>query len=318
MGYALALAAVSFLLAVALGSPLIAFLRQRRIGKNIRVEGPERHQAKMGTPTMGGVLIVAVTLVVNLAGNLVDRWSMLLPLGVLLAAAALGAVDDLHGLVGRGHGLRARTKLLAQVALAATAGFALYGVLGRDQVYLPTVPTAFHIGPWIVPVAVLTMVGTANAINLTDGLDSLAGVTSAVAFAAYGIIASLQGQTPLVVFCFTMVGAILGFLWYNAHPALVFMGDAGSLALGMTLALVAMMTGHVVLLPVIGALFVAETLSVMLQVAYFKLTGGRRLFKMTPLHHHFEIVGWSETQVAQRFWLLGMLAAIVGVALALA
>jgi len=160
-------------------------------------------------------------------------------------------------------------------------------------------------------------VATANAVNLTDGLDSLAGVCAAVAFACYGIIAHLQGQVPLVTFCFTVAGALLAFLWFNAHPALLFMGDAGSLSLGAALATVALMTGHILLLPVIGFVFVAEALSVILQVGYFKATGGRRLFNMAPLHHHFELHGWSETQVAQRFWLVSMISGMLGIALAL-
>jgi phospho-N-acetylmuramoyl-pentapeptide-transferase len=159
--------------------------------------------------------------------------------------------------------------------------------------------------------------GSANAVNFTDGLDSLAGGTAAVAFVAYGIIAFLQGQIQVVTFCFTMAGALLGFLWYNAHPAQVFMGDTGSLAIGSALATAAFMTGQWLLLPVVGFVFVAETISVMLQVSYFKLTGGKRIFKMTPLHHHFEMIGWSETQITLRFWLVGMMAGLLGVALAL-
>jgi phospho-N-acetylmuramoyl-pentapeptide-transferase len=163
----------------------------------------------------------------------------------------------------------------------------------------------------------VTIVGTANAVNLTDGLDTLAGGTAALAFAAYGIIAFLQDQSFLATFSFTVVGATLGFLWFNAHPAQVFMGDTGSLALGAALAVVAMMTGHWLLLPLIGIVFVAEALSVILQVAYFKLSSGKRIFLMSPLHHHFELLGWSEPQVTMRFWLAGMVAAMAGIALAL-
>ena len=161
------------------------------------------------------------------------------------------------------------------------------------------------------------IVGTSNAVNLTDCLDVLAGIIAAVAFAAYGVIAFLQGQTWLVAFVFTTVGATLAFLWYNAYPAELFMGDTGSLALGATLAVVALMTGQWLLLPVVGFVFMAEALSVILQVAYFKTTGGKRLFKMSPLHHHFELLGWSETHVTQRFWLIGILSAMLGIALAL-
>jgi len=157
----------------------------------------------------------------------------------------------------------------------------------------------------------------ANGVNLTDGLDTLAGDTAAVAFTAYGIIAFLQGQVQVVTFCFMMVGALFGFLWFNAHPAQLFMGDTGSLALGASLATAAFMTGQWLLLPIVGFVFCAETISVMLQVMYFKATGGKRLFKMTPIHHHFELLGWSETQITLRFWLVGMMAGLLGVALAL-
>ena len=166
------------------------------------------------------------------------------------------------------------------------------------------------------------MVAMSNAVNLADGLDSLAGSTSMIAFACYGTIAYLQNQVYLTAFCFTLVGALMAFLWFNAYPAQLFMGDTGSLALGATLALVAVMTGQWLLLPVIGLVFVAEALSVTLQVSYFKLTRrmygeGRRLFKMTPLHHHFELLGWSEMQIKERFWLISLLAGMLGVALAL-
>src|SRR5438094_102519 len=189
--------------------------------------------------------------------------------------------------------------------------------LGIDFVYLPGVKAPVVIGWWVIPLSVVAIMGSAHSVNLTDGLDSLAGHTAAVAYAAYGIVAALYGQIYLVTFCFTVAGALLAFLWFNAHPAEVFMGDSGSLALGATLAIVAMMLGQVLLLLFIGLVFVAEALSVMLQVLFFKLSGGRRLFRMAPLHHHFEMMGWRETQGAQRFWLISMVSGLLGVALAL-
>jgi len=182
---------------------------------------------------------------------------------------------------------------------------------------VPGIQQKIEIGWFYIPVAIFIIVATSNAVNLTDGLDGLAGSIAAVAFSAYGIIAFMQGQIWLVAFIFTVVGAILAFLWYNAHPAELFMGDTGSLSLGATLAVVSLMTGQWLLLAVIGFVFMAEAASVILQVAYFKLTGGRRLFKMSPLHHHFELLGWSETQVTQRFWLVSILSAMLGIALAL-
>jgi len=189
--------------------------------------------------------------------------------------------------------------------------------LDLRSIAIPLIPTKIDIGLLYIPIAMFWIVGFSNAVNLTDGLDSLAGWTSAIAFACYGVIAFLQGQAYLVAFCFTIVGALLAFLWFNAHPAELIMGDTGSLALGATLAVVALMTGQWLLLPLIGAVFVGETLSVIIQVLYFKWTKGKRFFKMAPLHHHFELLGWSETQVVQRFWLVGLLAGMLGIALAL-
>jgi len=173
------------------------------------------------------------------------------------------------------------------------------------------------LGPFYVPIAAFIIVGMSNAVNFTDGLDGLAGLISATAFASFGAISLLQGQTFLARFCFTLVGATFGFLWFNVHPAELFMGDTGSLALGATLAVVALMTGKWILLPIIAVVPVSEALSVVLQVIYFKRTKGKRLFKMAPLHHHFELCGWSETQVVQRFWLVGLLFAMLGIAMAL-
>jgi len=173
------------------------------------------------------------------------------------------------------------------------------------------------LGIWYIPIATFLIVGFSNAINFTDGLDGLAGLISATCFATFGLIALMQGQIYIARFCFTLVGALFGFLWFNVHPALLIMGDVGALPLGATLAVVALMTGQWILLPIIAIIPVSEILSVVLQVGYFRFTKGKRLFKMAPLHHHFELMGWSETQVVQRFWLIGLLAAIIGSAIAL-
>lgn len=330
MAYALTLGTISFLLAVVWGGPLIRFLKKFGIGKQIRIEGPKSHRWKIGTPTMGGLMILipvifitAALNIVNLLGlNLIGR-SILVPLGVIVSHGLLGAIDDLTCVRNpKGMGLLGRFKLLWQALFAAIAALALYFGLELHIVGIPFVAQYIDLGPWFVPIAMFVIVGSSNALNFTDGLDGLAGSTAALAFAAYGIIAHLQGQIYLVRFCFTVVGAIMAFLWYNAYPADLFMGDIGSLALGATLAVVALMTAQWLLLPIIGIVFVAETLSIILQVAYFKFTRirygqGRRILKMAPLHHHFELLGWSETQVVQRFWLVGILAAMLGVALAL-
>jgi len=345
MAVALLLGGASFLMAVIWGGPLIRLLRHKRIGKQIRIDGPQSHQIKMGTPTMGGLMIVIPITLITLALNAVNLLSVagliqvpeadivfrqrqiigasiLLPLIVMDGFAILGAVDDWEGIRGRpGVGLLARQKFLIQVLLAGAAAIVLY-VTGTHHVRIPGVPLRLDLGLFFIPIAIFVIVGMSNAANFTDGLDGLAGIILATIFVGYGIIAYLQQQVYLLRFSFTVVGACLAFLWYNAHPAELFMGDTGSQALGAAIGAVALMTEQWPLLPVIAFIPVAETLSVMLQVAYFKLTrrlkgNGERLFKMAPLHHHFELLGWSETQVVQRFWLIALVSGMVGIALAL-
>ncbi|OQY41500.1 MAG: phospho-N-acetylmuramoyl-pentapeptide-transferase [Anaerolineaceae bacterium 4572_78] len=327
MAYSLTLGTISFLLAVIWGAPLIKTLKQLKIGKQIRIEGPTTHQAKTGTPTMGGLLIVIPVLIINIVlnvanlitdSNLMGR-SILVPMGIMFSFAILGMVDDLEGVWVSVKGLSARVKFMSQAILAMITMLVLS--LGDFQfansMSIPTLPE-IPLHPAIyIPIGTFIILATSNSVNLTDGLDGLAGSITAVSFVAYGVIAFLQEQTWLVAFIFTVVGAILAFLWYNAYPADLFMGEVGSSTLGATLAVVALMSGHWLLLPIVGFMFVAETLSVILQVGYFKWTNGKRLFKMAPLHHHFELLGWSETQVSQRFWLLGILFAMLGIALAL-
>jgi len=323
---AISLSVLGFMLAIIWGSPLLRVLRHFRIGKLIRVEGPERHITKMGTPTMGGVMILApvtlITLLLNAAaliGMPVLGRSVLLPLLTMVAFGLLGAIDDWEGIRGprRGLGMRIRTKFLLQVLLALAIAFALKYLLVVPDMFWPGIKQPIPLGPYFIPIATFLIVGMSNAVNFTDGLDGLAGLISATAFAAYGGIALLQGQYFLGRFCFTLVGAIFGFLWFNVHPAELFMGDTGSLALGAVLGVVALMTGQWLLLPIIAIIPVSEALSDVLQIIYFKRTKGKRLFRMAPLHHHFELGGWSETQVVQRFWLIGLLFAMLGVALAL-
>ena len=333
MDFALILASISFLLAVVWGPLLIRILRHYKIGKRIRIDGPRGHQTKLGTPTMGGLMIVVPVVlttlalnIYNLLGQTVVGLSILVPLGVMLAYAIIGAVDDIAGVHGmrRGEGYPARRKIIWEilVSLVVAVAMQLLPMQFAGQVGVPGVRRAVDLGWAWVPIAAFVILSSSNAVNLTDGLDGLAGTVVAGAFVGYGVIALLQGQEYLVQFCFTVVGACFAFLWYNAHPAQMFMGDTGSLALGATLGTVALMTGQWLLLPVVALIPVAETASVVLQVLYFKYTKrkngrGRRLFKMSPLHHHFELLGWSETQVVQRFWLVELLAVMAGVALAL-
>ena len=309
-------AALAFFLALAMGPLLIRVLRRQGMRKDVRQEGPESHAIKTGTPTMGGLMIIAPAVLTTLVFNNQGR-SIYVPLFTLILHGIAGSIDDLRSLVGRSRGgLSARVKFALLLALASGSALVLHYGLGLESIYLPFVGK-IPIGVWYMPIAALTIVGTANAVNLTDGLDTLAGGTAALAFAAYGVIAFMQGQSFLAVFSFTLVGSMLGFLWFNAHPAQLFMGDTGALALGATLAVTAMMTGHWLLLPLVGIVFVAEALSVIIQVVYFRFSSGKRVFLMSPLHHHFELKGWSEPQVTMRFWLVGMVAAMVGVALAL-
>jgi phospho-N-acetylmuramoyl-pentapeptide-transferase len=332
MSFALTIGGVTFLLAVIWGSPLVELMRRLKLGKQIRIEGPRSHQKKMGTPAMGGILIVGWTVIISVVVNIVQlvqlreiAESVLIPLGVLVAFSVLGGVDDYQGFRQRpGVGMLARYKFWYQVIIALIAAALLFWMVNdrHGWVAIPTVPVLLDIGIWFVPVAAFVMTATANAVNLTDGLDGLAGILSATAFAVYGIIAFLQDQQFLLVFCFTVVGACFAFLWFNAHPAQMFMGDVGSQALGGALGVVALMTNQWLILPIIALVPLAETISTILQVASAVLSRrfvGRdiRPLKMAPLHNHFVLLGWSETQIVQRFWLVGILSGMVGMALAL-
>jgi phospho-N-acetylmuramoyl-pentapeptide-transferase len=320
---ALSLSLLAFIMTVIWGSPFIGLLKYFKVGKIIRVEGPKSHIEKLGTPTMGGFMIIApvllLTVLLNAATLLgfdILGQSVLIPLLVMVAFSILGAIDDWEGIRGsrKGLGMRARTKFLWQVALGLATAYALKYIVNVPEMYWPGYPDPIDLGGWYIPIATTIIVGFSNAVNFTDGLDGLAGLISATAFVAYGAIALMQGQVFLGRFCFTIVGALFGFLWFNVHPAELFMGDTGSLAIGATLGVFALMTGQWLVLPIIAIIPVAEVISVILQVTYFKLTHGRRLFRMAPLHHHFELKGWSETQVVQRFWLVSLIAAMLGIA----
>lgn len=322
MARALTLGAVAFVLGLLIGKPMINWLRDRRIGKHIRIEGPESHQVKTGTPTMGGLIfLIPIVIVIVVFMDIPQFLSLLLPLGIVISCGVLGGFDDLLSTVARNRGgLTARFKMAWLVVIGSISAWIIWDLLREQEgrVLVPFMRDSLDLGVFYVVIAVIAIVGTANAINLTDGLDSLAGGTSAIAFVSYGVIAFLQKQEPVVYLCFAVVGALLAFLWFNAHPAMVFMGDAGSLTLGALLAVCAFLTDQWLLLPLIGIVFVAEVLSNILQVLYFKLTGGKRFFRMAPLHHHFEMIGWSETQITMRFWMVSILAGMLGVALALA
>jgi len=322
---ALAMAGLSFMLTVIWGAPLLRILRHLKIGETIRLDGPQRHISKLGTPTLGGVLFILPVLLITVLFNAASLLgltmlgrSIFLPMGTMVVYGILGSFDDWKKLRGKRtdeRGMRARTKFIIQIVLGIIIAAGLQYVLQVPQVVLPWMEMEFSLGVWYIPLAAILIVGFSNAVNFTDGLDGLAGLISATCFAAFGMIALVQGQTYLARFCFTLVGALFGFLWFNVHPAMLIMGDVGALPLGATLAVVALMTGQWILLPIIAVIPLSEMLSVIFQVGYFKITHGKRLFKMAPLHHHFELLGWSETQVVQRFWLIGLLAAILSAAI---
>jgi phospho-N-acetylmuramoyl-pentapeptide-transferase len=318
IAFALVVGVATFVVGMLLARPIIYWLARAGVGKEINPWGPASHQTKSGTPTMGGLIIVLSVLLSTVAVNLVGRLSILVPLGALVAAALLGLFDDRLTLVGRkSEGLTPRAKMAGLTAIATVVAWVLYSEFRMDGVYVPGSRELLELGLWYLPIAVFAIVGTANAVNITDGIDGLAASLLVLAFFAYGFIAFLQGQVYLVTFAFTVVGAVLAFWWYNAHPAEVFMGDTGSLALGMGLAVLALMTAQWLLLPVIGIVFVVETVSVIIQKAYRRFNDDKRLFRMAPIHHHFELGGWAETQVSTRFWVLGLLGAMLGIALAL-
>lgn len=332
MGFPLALSAgvVTFLLTVIWGGPFVEILRILKIGKLIRVQLPEGQQRKVGTPTMGGIMIIIPTVFVTIALNLANiinngaGASIFIPLIALIGFAILGFIDDWSGIQKsrgiEGEGISARAKFAGQVLLSGVvaAVISLGEFSYANTMIVPLLNFSINLSPIIfIPLTMILIVGMSNAVNFTDGMDGLAGIISSSAFACYGVIAFIQGQVFLTQLCFVLVGACFAFLWFNAHPAQLFMGDTGSLSLGAVLAVVSVMTGQWLLLPIIAIVPVAETVSVILQVGYFKWTKGQRLFRIAPLHHHFEMSGWSETQTVQRFWLVGLLSGMIGIALAL-
>ena len=322
--FSLATTGIAFALAVAVGPLLIGWLERRSAGKSISDEGPSSHMVKAGTPTMGGLIFLLPIILLTIVTNLVegDRWSILLPLVGAVALGGLGYLDDLGTLIGRIQtGLTWRLKFAMLAGFSVAVGLVLYFALDVESLNVPWAGQ-FSLGPAYVVIAAITVFATIISVAISDGLDTLCGGTGAIAMASFGVIAVGQEQDFLVRFAFTCVGALLGFLWFNAHPARIFMGDTGALALGGTLAIVALMTGHWLLLPVIGIVFVLEAASDIIQVGWFKWTRhrtgeGRRVFRMAPLHNHFEEGGWSEPQIVTRFWLIGMAGGILGIALAL-
>ncbi|WP_379967038.1 phospho-N-acetylmuramoyl-pentapeptide-transferase [Ectobacillus sp. sgz5001026] len=308
--------AVAFLIAVAISPIFIPFLRRLKFGQSIREEGPKSHQKKSGTPTMGGIVIfisIMVTTVLMVAKFGKLNVTTYLLLFVTFGYGLLGFWDDFIKVVmKRNLGLTSKQKLIGQI-LIAIVFFVFYKAFGfSTDLHIPGTTIHFELGFGYFFLILFLLVGASNAVNLTDGLDGLLAGTSAVAFGAYAILAFYQGQYEVSVFCMAIVGAVLGFLVFNAHPAKVFMGDTGSLALGGAIAAAAILIKQELLLAIIGGIFAIETLSVIIQVISFKTTG-KRVFKMSPIHHHYELSGWSEWRVVVTFWTVGLLFAVLGI-----
>lgn len=308
-----ALTAAGFVLIT--GPFFIPELRKLKFGQSIRDEGPKSHQAKSGTPTMGGIMIIlGITVATLVAAPLTPEIG--LALFIMLGHFVLGFMDDYIKVVKkRNLGLKARQKLLGQIFIAVVTMAIGTEVLDIDTgVWLPVLNQELDLGWLYYPLVLFVLVGTSNAVNLTDGLDGLASGAVAIACSAYGVICALTGHGELALFCVAVVAACVAFLRFNYHPARVFMGDTGSLALGGALAAVGILTHTEVLLAIVGLVFVCEALSVIIQVISFQSTG-KRVFRMSPIHHHFELGGWPETKVVFVFWTVGLLAGVAGLSL---
>jgi phospho-N-acetylmuramoyl-pentapeptide-transferase len=307
---------MGFLITALLSPVFIPFLRRLKFGQSIREEGPKSHQKKSGTPTMGGIIILISIIVTTLV--MTGKYSepsvkTYLLLLVTFGFGILGFLDDFIKVVlKRNLGLTSKQKLLGQVIISVIFYIILRQAHISTDISIPFVKTSVDLGWFYLIVIIFWLVGFSNAVNLTDGLDGLVPGTTAIAFGALAVLAWNQSQYDIAVFSVAVVGAVLGFLVFNAHPAKVFMGDTGSLALGGALATIAILTKLEILLIIIGGVFVIETLSVILQVISFKTTG-KRIFKMSPLHHHYELVGWSEWRVVVTFWAVGLLCAVLGI-----
>lgn len=321
-----ALTAGAFLLSIILTPIWTNFLYKHNMSQKIRnrsVDGKSAsvfrglHKGKEGTPTMGGVLVWVSVAIVTLLFNF-SRSGTWLPLFVLVAAGILGAFDDILNILGVGlkKGLGAIQKFGWQMVIALVGAWWFYFKLGFSVLHVPGVGD-FDIGWFYIPLFILVIIATTNAVNITDGLDGLAGGCLASAFGAYAVIAFVQGKVELSAFCVTIIGALLAFLWFNIYPARFFMGDTGSLALGATLGVVAMLTNSVLVLPIIGFVFVVETLSVILQITSKKLRHGKKIFLSSPLHHHLEAIGWPEPKITMRLWIISAVFAALGLIIGL-
>ncbi|WP_366924816.1 phospho-N-acetylmuramoyl-pentapeptide-transferase [Metallumcola ferriviriculae] len=307
---------MAFVMTVISGPILIPFLKKLKFGQYIRQDGPAAHFRKAGTPTMGGIMFL-IGIVVALFFAVESKLSAtsVTLLVVTLGHGIIGFADDFIKIVrGRSLGLRARDKILAQLLLGIFLAFMATNYIGLGTfVKIPLIHVTWEMGFWYYPFVLLVLIGTTNAVNLTDGLDGLAAGSMLFASLGYALIALMTEAPEIALFGLAVAGGCAGFLVYNKHPARIFMGDTGSLALGAALASMAVFSKTELILPLVGGIFVIETLSVIIQVISFRLTG-RRVFRMSPLHHHFELAGWSERRVVRVFWLVSFVFSLVGIA----
>ncbi len=334
------LTAISFFVSFFLTPVFTNFVYKNKFGKRIRDKSANTpifsklHQHKAGTPTMGGILIWGTVLVLavflyllyNFFGldflrnlNFLTRSQTLLPLGAMVASGIVGLIDDylnIRGIGPKGGGISMLQKILIFLFIAIVGALWFYFKLDWDVIHVPFIGN-FYIGIWYIPIFIFIIVATAFSVNEIDGLDGLAGGTLLYAFIAFGAIAFMQEKYDLAVFCGVIVGALLSFLWFNIPPARFFMGDTGSMALGVTLGVIVMLTNTLFLLPIIGFLLVLESLSVIIQVSSKKLRNGKKVFLSAPIHHHFEALGWPEYKIVMRFWVISFICAILGIILAL-
>ncbi|HPO05876.1 MAG TPA: phospho-N-acetylmuramoyl-pentapeptide-transferase [Candidatus Gracilibacteria bacterium] len=327
----------AFLIAISFSPLYLKFLHQHKLGKNLRTHDTtgalatifrSLHAKKEGTPTMGGILIWLTVLVVVLGSRLLSFWGFIpkslldrgevyLPLFTLITMGILGAIDDYLNIIQSKHkGLAVKPKFFFIFLFAAIGACWFYFKLGYASIYLPYLGD-IHLGLWYIPLFIFIILASANAVNITDGLDGLAGGLLVPAFGALAILAYVSGLFTLSTFCAVIIGATLAFLWHNVPPAKFYMGDTGALALGATLGVISMMTNFAFILPIIGSVFVIETLSVIIQVSSKKLRHGKKVFKIAPLHHHFEAIGWTESQVVMRAWIFGGFFTCAGIVLGL-
>lgn len=317
------MALLAFLIAIAWTPILTNFLYKNKIGKRIRdsKSAPimaKLHEKKAGTPVMGGLLVWVTTAVLTIIFNL-ERSATWLPLFCLVTAGIVGAIDDLWNVWGKGPnggGLRFRHKIFFYLAIAAIGAWWFYTKLDWNSIHIPGIGDIV-LGWWYVPLFIVTLVWMAFASNETDGLDGLAGGIFALSYGAYAVICLMLGKTELATFCATVMGGLLAFLWFNIPPARFFMGDTGSMSLGITLGVIAFLTNTVVLLPIITLVFTIEGLSFIIQFLSKKLRNGKKVFLSSPIHHHLEAIGWPEYKITMRFWIIGAVSAVAGLAMAI-